>query len=94
MIKVVVESKSRGDKEEYRHHKRIVIVIMYVAAAFHLVVTLASCLSRQFMLALVFLCYSYIFFSKGRELYRENLMIEFLVDMAEAMMENEKEGEE
>lgn len=94
MIKVVVESKSRGDKEEYRHHKRIVIVIVYVAAAFYLVLTLASCLSNQFMLALFFLTISYIFFSKGRELYRENLMIEFVVDMAEAMMENEKEDEE
>ena len=94
MIKVVVERKSTGDTKEYRRHYLIEIVIMYVAAAVCAALMIAVVLWREYMLALCFLCYSYIFFAKGREWDRQNLLIEFVADMAEAMMENEKEGEE
>lgn len=94
MIKVVVERKSTGDTKEYRRHYLIEIVIMYVAAAVCAALMIAVVLWREYMLALCFLCYSYIFFAKGREWDRQNLLIEFVVDMAKAMMENEKEGEE
>lgn len=92
MIKVVVESKSRGDKEEYRHHKRIVIVIMYVAAAVYAALMIAVVLWREYMLALCFLSYSYIFFAKGREWDRQNLLIEFVVDLSQALTEKTEEG--
>ncbi len=94
MIKVIVERKSTGDTKEYRRHYLIEIVIMYVAAAVCAALMIAVVLWREYMLALCFLSYSYIFFAKGREWDRQNLLIEFVVDMAEAMMENEKEDEE
>lgn len=85
MIEIIVERKSTGDKEKYRHHKRSTIIIMYLSAVFYVLLTAVYGLTKQYMLAWCFLILSYVFFSKGRELQRENLIIEFVVDMAEAI---------
>lgn len=92
MIKVIVERKSTGDTKEYRRHYLIEIVIMYVAAAVYAALMIAVVLWREYMLALCFLSYSYIFFAKGREWDRQNLLIEFVVDLSQALTEKTEEG--
>lgn len=92
MIKVVVERKSTGDTEEYIHHKKWVSVIAYAVAVVNAMVMVACLFSREFVLGLLCLLCSWIAFSKGRELERLNLLIEFVVDMTQALNEqNEKE---
>ena len=93
MIKVVVERKSTGDTKEYRRHYLIEIIVMYVAAAVYASLMIATALWWQYTLALFFLACSYIFFSKGREWDRQNLLIEFVADLSQALTEKEKEDE-
>ena len=93
MIKVVVERKSTGDTEEYIHHKKWVSVIAYAVAVVNAMVMVACLFSREFVLGLLCLLCSWIAFSKGRELERLNLLIEFVVDLSQALTEKEKEDE-
>ncbi len=92
MIKVIVQRKGNGDTKEYRRHNLIDIIIMYVGAALLLGFTLACMISRLHLLALLFLALSFIFFSKGLEWDRQNLLIEFVVDLSQALTENSEEG--
>ena len=92
MIKVIVQRKSNGDTKEYRRHNMIDIIIMYVGAALLLSIMLACMLSRLHLLALFFLAISFIFFSKGLEWDRQNLLIEFVVDLSQALNEKEQKG--
>ena len=48
--------------------------------------------SKLELLKVCFLSYSYIFFAKGREWDRQNLLIEFVVDLSQALTEKTEEG--
>lgn len=92
MIKVIVEHKETGVKEEYRKYKESEIWLEYSLAIILVMVFVAYCIIRRFEVAVIFLGLSYLCFSKGREMSRQNLLIDFIVDLSQAL--NEKDGDD
>ena len=92
MIKVIVQSKKSGNTEEYRQYKQSEIWTMYALSIILGVCFIGTCIAKQHETALLFLIGSYSCFSKGRDMARQNLMIDFIVDLSQAL--NEKDGED
>ena len=92
MIKVIVESKESGITEEYRQYKQSEIWTMYALTIIFGVCFIGTCMAKQYEIGLLFLIGSYSCFSKGRDMSRQNLLIDFVVDLSQAL--NEKDGED
>lgn len=91
MIKVIVQSKESGNAEEYRQYKQSEIWTMYALAIILGVCFIGTCIAKQYEIGLLFLIGSYSCFSKGRDMSRQNLLIDLIVDLLQAL--NEKDGE-
>lgn len=92
MIKVIVQNKESGNTEEYRQYKQSEIWTMYALAIILGVCFIGTRIAMQYEICLLFLIGSYSCFSKGRDMARQNLLIDFIVDLSKAL--NEKDGED
>lgn len=93
MIKVIVNRKDTDETEEFFYHERWEFVIQYMVAVIQIVFMAFSVfLLKDFPFAMVCLLFSFESYSKVKELKRENLMIDFVVDLSQALNEKEKKG--
>ena len=94
MIKLVVEQSNTGKVEEYYYHKKWEYIAQYALAAFNIGVMIVCIFSKDYLLALYCLAMSFFCASKGRELERENLIIEFVAELSTTTKDKDEKGGE
>lgn len=93
MIKVIVSRKNTDETEEFFYHERREFVLQYLIAAVQIVfMAIFAFLFKDFIFAMICLLFSYDSYSEVKRMKRENLMIDFVVDLSQALNEKEQEG--
>lgn len=94
MLEMVVENKETGKVEVFHYHPKWEIVFWYVIAALYLVCVVSSVIVRDYFLGFLNLGLSYMSYSKTKDLRKENMMMDFFMDVArDAETEDETETE-
>ena len=93
MIKVTVNRNDTDETEDFFYHERFEFVFQYLIAAIQIVfMAVFAFLYKDFVFALICLLFSYESYSEVKRTKRENLMIDLVVDLSQALNEKEKKG--
>ena len=93
MIKVTVNRNNTDETKDFFYHERWEIVFQYIIAALEIVLMAISLFSfKDIPLAMFCLLFSFESAQKAKELKRENLLIDFVVDLSQALNEKEQKG--
>lgn len=91
---MLIENKETGDVERFYYHPKWEIIFWYVIAALYLVCIVSCVIVKDYFLAFLNLGLSYMSYSKTKELKKENLMMDFFMDLAKnAETEDKTEAE-
>lgn len=93
MIKVTINRKDSDETEDFFYHERFEFFFQYLIAAIQIVfMAVFAFLLKDFIFAMICLLFSYESYSEVKRMKRENLMIDFVVDLSQALNEKEKKG--
>jgi hypothetical protein len=93
MIKVTINRKDSDETEDFFYHERFEFFFQYLIAAIQIVfMAVFAFLFKDFIFSMICLLFSYDSYSEVKRMKRENLMIDFVVDLSQALNEKEQEG--